>query len=139
MSAQPLVQSFNHIGLVVPSIKEARHYWTDILGVPTTEPAELAKGLLICFAEMSNAKVEIIEPLDPNCPHAQWLKEHPKGGLHHFCLNTRKLEPAVDDLAKKGVTTDMKEPLVLTTGERVIFFNEDTTMGATTELYETEK
>ena len=129
--------SFNHVGLIVPSMKEARHYWTDVLGVPTTEPAELAKGLLISYANFSNAKIELIEPLDPNCEHAQWLKEHPKGGLHHFCMNTKKLETAVEKLEKDGVKTDMKEPLVMTTGERVYFFNPETTMGALTELYET--
>ena len=133
-----VVKSFGHVGVIVPDMAAARKHWTETLGVPTTEPKELCPGLLICFAEMPNAKIELIQPLTEDSEHGQWLKQHPQGGIHHLCLNTGKLEGAVEEVAKKGMKTDMKEPLVLSTGERVIFFNPDTTGGVLTEFYEQE-
>lgn len=134
-----VVQNFNHVGVIVPDMTKAIEFWTNTLGVPCTEPTELAPKLLIAFAEMPNAKFELIQPLDPESPHGKWLAEHPKGGIHHVCFNTSKIPEAVEELKTKGVTTDMESPLVLTTGERVIFFNPDETLGMDVELYETNK
>lgn len=139
MSLKGVVKSFGHLGIIVPDIVKSRKYWTDVLGVPTTEPQELAPGLLISFAEMPNAKMELIQPVDKNCEHYKWLQKHPKGGIHHLCLNTGNLEESVATVAKGGVTTDMKDPLVLSTGQRVIFFNEDTTEGCLTEFFELDE
>ena len=136
MSLKGVVKSFGHLGIIVPDIVASRKYWTGVLGVPTTEPAELAPGLMVSFAELPNAKMELIQPIDKNCEHYKWLQKHPKGGIHHMCLNTGKLEDAVAEVKKGGVTTDMKEPLTLRNGKKVIFFNEDTTEGCLTEFYE---
>ena len=131
-----VVKGFDHVGLIVPDMAAARKYWTETLGVPTTEPQELCPGLLISYAQMPNAKVELIQPLNEDSEHGQWLKEHPKGGIHHMCLATGPLEESVAKVGEKGMKTDMKGPLVLSNGERVIFFNPDTTGGALTEFYE---
>ena len=135
----PLIQGLGHVGVVVPSINEAREFYTSKLGIPTTEPKELAKGLLISFAELQNAKIEIIQPLDMDSPHGKFLKDHPKGGVHHICFNTSKLEPAVKEVNKVGIEATSEDPLVLTTGERVIFLNEEQTLGTITEFYETNQ
>ena len=93
-----VVKSFGHVGVIVPDMAAARKHWTETLGVPTTEPKELCPGLLICFAEMPNAKIELIQPLTEDSEHGQWLKQHPQGGIHHLCLNTGKLEGAVEEI-----------------------------------------
>jgi methylmalonyl-CoA/ethylmalonyl-CoA epimerase len=130
----PVVTGLAHVGLVVPDISAARKYWTETLGVPTTEPQALAPGLQISFAVLPNTKIELIQPIDPETPQAKWLAEHPEGGLHHFAFDTTDIAAAVATVKARGVTTDWTESKSLTDGTKIFFFDPASTGGALTEF-----
>ncbi|KAH0791856.1 methylmalonyl-CoA epimerase [Histomonas meleagridis] len=138
--SQPIVSGIGHVGIVVPDMDAARELYTKKLGVPTTEPVELSGlSVKISFAELPNAKIEIICPLNMECEHGQFLKEHPKGGIHHICFTTPDLKASTDALANQGIETAMNDPLVLWNGDQVKFYNPDQTLGALFELCEAAK
>jgi methylmalonyl-CoA/ethylmalonyl-CoA epimerase len=130
----PVVTGLAHVGLVVPDIAVARKYWTETLGIPTTEPQSLAPGLQISFALLPNTKIELIQPIDPETPQAKWLAENPAGGLHHFAFDTADITAAVATVKARGVTTDWTEPKALTDGTQIFFFDPASTGGALTEF-----
>jgi methylmalonyl-CoA/ethylmalonyl-CoA epimerase len=133
MSA-PVVTGLAHVGLVVPDLAAARKYWTDTLGIPTTEPQALVPGLLIAFALLPNTKIELIQPVDPATPQAKWLAENPQGGLHHFAFDTADIGTAISTVTGRGVTSDWTETKTLTDGTKIFFFDPASTGGALTEF-----
>ena len=137
--SQPVVTGLAHVGIVVPDMDAARELYTKKLGVPTTEPFELSQlSVKISFAELQNAKIEIIQPLNMEYEHGQFLKEHPKGGIHHICFATPNLNEATEHLAKEGINANMEVPLTLGS-DRLNFYNPDQTLGALFELSESGK
>jgi methylmalonyl-CoA/ethylmalonyl-CoA epimerase len=134
-----VVTGLAHVGIIVPDIAAARTYWTGVLGVPTTEPTELAPGLQIAFAKLGNTKIELIQPIDPNTVQGKWLAENPKGGLNHLAFDTVSIDNAVAEVKAKGVTTGWPAPVPLTDGTKIIFFDQETTHSVLTEFTESPK
>jgi methylmalonyl-CoA/ethylmalonyl-CoA epimerase len=130
----PAVTGLAHVGLIVPDISAARKYWTDTLGLPTTEPEALAPGLQISFVILPNTKIELIQPIDPETPQGKWLSENPQGGLNHIAFDTPDIANSISTVKSRGVTTDWTETKSLTNGTQIIFFDPASTGGALTEF-----
>jgi methylmalonyl-CoA/ethylmalonyl-CoA epimerase len=134
-----VVTGLAHVGVIVPDLAAARAYWTGVLGVPTTEPTELAPGLQIAFADLGNTKIELIQPIDPNTAQGKWLAANPKGGLNHLAFDTGSIDASVAEVKTKGVTTDWPAPVPLSNGTKIIFFDQETTGNVLTEFAEAPK
>jgi hypothetical protein len=88
----------------------------------------------VCYVELPNAKIEFIQQLDPDTPLGRWLAENPKGGLYHIALSTDDIAHSVREVAKRGTTTDWKQPSVLADGTQILFFDPNTTLNVRTEF-----
>lgn len=133
---QPIAKDLNHVGLVVPDVDKCCAFLEAIFGIKCSEPKNLCGHLKIRFAILKNAELEIIEPLIEDCDHARWLKDHPKGGIHHICFHTENLKASTEALEKAGVRPLDPRPLELLDGNAAQFFNPDDCFGILTELAE---
>jgi methylmalonyl-CoA/ethylmalonyl-CoA epimerase len=134
MASQPIVKSLNHVGIIVPDVDKACEFYEKTFGIKCTEPQDLVPSLKIRFGELGNARLEFIEPLTEDSDHAKFLKDHPKGGIHHISFNTEDVEKSTKELGEAGVRTLDPVPLVLTDGVKIQFFNPEDTFGVLTEL-----
>jgi methylmalonyl-CoA/ethylmalonyl-CoA epimerase len=129
-----IVKDLNHVGLIVPDVDKACTFFETVFGIKCSEAEQLVPDLKIRFAILKNAKLEIIQPLTEDSDHAKFLKEHPKGGIHHICYHTENLEESAKKLKEVGVKPLSEGPLELMNGGKVRFFDPEDTFGILTEL-----
>jgi methylmalonyl-CoA/ethylmalonyl-CoA epimerase len=101
MEQSPL--AIHHVGIAVPSIDEAMHFYGDKLGLSIVDSVELPdRQLRVAFVKAANVLVELLEPTDPDTPVARFL-ERRGPGLHHLCFGTPDIREHLRDLKDKGV------------------------------------
>ena len=136
----PMIGPLNHVGIAVPSIKEAVKPYRTLFGVKSiTRPKALkAQGVRYCFVNLPNSQIELIEPYGDNSPIEKFLEKNPRGAQHHVCFEVDDIYAAKDKLAKKGATV-LGEPRIGAHGTLVIFIHPKDFTGTLIELMETPK
>jgi methylmalonyl-CoA epimerase len=93
----------HHIGVAVPSIDDALHFYGDKLGLSVADSIDLPdRQLKVTFVQASNILIELLEPTDPDTPVARFI-ERRGPGLHHLCFGTTDIREHLRDLRDKGV------------------------------------
>src|SRR5262252_7729834 len=65
MDQSPL--AIHHVGVAVPSIDDAMHFYGDTLGLSLVDSLELPdRQLKVAFVKTANMLIELLEPTDPN-------------------------------------------------------------------------
>jgi methylmalonyl-CoA/ethylmalonyl-CoA epimerase len=126
----------NHIAIAVPDLAAAAECYRRLPGVTVSEPVDLPEhGVTTVFVELANAKIELVHPLGPASPLTRFLERHPKGAIHHFCVEAAQIADARDQLAARGVNPlGDGEPQIGAHGKPVLFFNPADFAGALIEL-----
>ncbi len=118
----------HHVGVVVPSIKDYLHYYTEILGFTQVSPIvhdPVQDVRLTMLADGggttgNGAGIELIEPASPASPVAARAAEG--GGLAHICYQVDDLDKEINRLRSLGAILVRKAaPAVLFCGKRVAF------------------
>ena len=95
--------SVHHVGIAVPSIDEAMHFYGEKLGLSLTDTVELPdRQLRVGFVKAANVLIELLEPTAPDTTVARFL-ERRGPGLHHLCFGTPDIQEHLRDLKDKGV------------------------------------
>lgn len=82
----------DHIGIVVPNIKQSIKHYENIFGVTSSAiVVSEAQKVKISFIEFSNIKIELIQPLDLTSPINNFLNKNPNGGLHHLGIEVNDI------------------------------------------------
>lgn len=94
----------NHVGVATPSIEQSLELYRTMFGAePHGEPFDLpAQGVRVCFVDMPNSQIELIEPLGENSLIVKFLEKNPAGGQHHVCFEVPEIEDARTELEGKG-------------------------------------
>jgi methylmalonyl-CoA/ethylmalonyl-CoA epimerase len=101
MDESPL--AIHHVGVAVPSIDDAMHFYGDTLGLDQVERLDLPDNQLkVAFVRTANMFIELLEPTDPNSTVSRFL-ERRGPGLHHLCFGTPDIRRHLKDLQDKGV------------------------------------
>jgi methylmalonyl-CoA/ethylmalonyl-CoA epimerase len=132
-----MIGRLNHVGIATPSIEQAMPLYRDLLGATAIHPAfDLpAQGVRVCFVDLPNSQIELIEPLGENSPLIGFLAKNPKGGQHHVCFEVPDIIAARDDLRAKGATIlGAGEPRIGAHGTPVIFVHPKDMGGVLVEL-----
>ncbi|HBC53695.1 MAG TPA: methylmalonyl-CoA epimerase, partial [Alphaproteobacteria bacterium] len=80
-------------------------------------------------------KIELLEPLGDNSPIAGFLKNNPKGGMHHLCYEVEDIEAACAQMRAQGATiTGTGEPRIGAHGKPVVFLHPKDFCGTLIEL-----
>lgn len=135
-----MIGRLNHVGVATPSIENSVKLYRDILGATKIhEPFDLpAQGVRVCFVDVPNSQIELIEPLGEDSPIHGFLKKSPAGGQHHVCFEVEDIYAARDDMKAKGATViGNGEPRIGAHGTPVIFVHPKDMGGVLVELMET--
>lgn len=130
----------NHVGVAVPDIEEAMETYRTMYGATDiTEPFDMpAQGVKVCFVNLPNSQIELIEPLNPQSPIHNFIAKNPKGGQHHVCFEVEDIEEAVSVMKERGATV-LGEPRIGAHGTLIIFIHPKNSNGVLVELMESPK
>jgi methylmalonyl-CoA/ethylmalonyl-CoA epimerase len=137
-----MIGKLNHIGVATPSIDESVKLYRDVLGANsiTDKWAMPEQGVWVCFVNLPNSQIELIEPYGEASPIHGFLAKNPKGGQHHVCFEVEDIIAARDDMRAKGATVlGTGEPRIGAHGTPVIFVHPKDMGGVLIELMETPK
>jgi methylmalonyl-CoA/ethylmalonyl-CoA epimerase len=137
-----MIGKLNHVGVATPSIADSVALYRDLLGATRIGESFVMEeqGVRVCFVDLPNAQIELIEPYGEASPLKGYLEKNPKGGQHHVCFEVDDIIAARDELVRKGasVLNDGK-PRIGAHGTPVIFVHPKNMGGVLVELMETPK
>lgn len=135
-----MIGKLNHVGVVTPSIEDAVKMYRDVLGATsiTDKWAMPEQGVWVCFVNLPNSQIELIEPYGETSPIKTFLEKNPKGGQHHVCFEVEDIYAARDEMKAKGATV-LGEPRIGAHGTPIIFVHPKDMGGVLVELMETPK
>ncbi|OXE36739.1 MAG: methylmalonyl-CoA epimerase [Phenylobacterium zucineum] len=137
-----MIGKLNHVGVATPSIAESVKLYRDVLGATSIGErfSMPEQGVWVCFVNLPNSQIELIEPFGDDSPIHNFLAKNPAGGQHHICFEVDDLIAARDDLRSKGATIlGTGEPRIGAHGVPIIFVHPKTMGGVLVELMETPK
>lgn len=132
-----MIGKLNHVGVATPSIEQSVKLYRDILGATKIgERFSLPEqGVWVCFVDLPNSQIELIEPYGENSPITAFLAKNPKGGQHHVCFEVADILVARDAMRAKGATVlGTGEPRIGAHGVPVIFLHPKDMGGVLIEL-----
>jgi len=98
-----MIGKLNHVAIVVPDLAAARALYRQVLGARVSEPQALpAHGVTVAFVDLSNTRIELLEPLGAASPVGAFLERNPAGGIHHLCYEVDDIAAARDRLRAQG-------------------------------------
>jgi len=126
----------NHIGIATPSIEVSLRLYRDVLGAAVGKPFDLAaQGVRVCFVDLPNTQIELIEPLGEASPIHGFLAKNPAGGQHHVCFEVDDIAAAVAAMTAKGARV-LGSPRTGAHGTPVVFLHPKDMGGVLVELME---
>ena len=137
-----MIGKLNHVGVATPSIDDAVAIYRDLLGATSIGEkfALPEQGVWVCFVDVPNSQIELIEPYGDNSPITAFLEKNPKGGQHHICFEVPDIIAARDDMVAKGATVlNGGVPRIGAHKVPVIFVHPKNMGGVLVELMETPK
>ncbi len=132
-----MIGRLNHVGIATPSIERSVALYRDLLGATRIGErfALPEQGVWVCFVDMPNSQIELIEPYDAASPINGFLAKNPNGGQHHVCFEVPDILAARDALRAKGATIlGTGEPRIGAHGVPVIFVHPRDMGGVLVEL-----
>ena len=130
----------NHVGVATPSIEDSIAIYRDLLGATAIgAPFDLpAQKVRVCFVDLPNSQIELLEPLGEDSAIARFLARNPGGGQHHVCFEVPDIHAAKAEMEARGATV-LGEPRIGAHGTPVLFLHPKGTGGVLVELMETPK
>lgn len=126
--------SVAHIGIAVPSIREALSFYRDVLGMAAGSH-DTADGARIVSLHFGDVDVELLEPAEPSSPVAKFLAKRGPG-IHHICYRVADLDAALTRCRAAGYRLVDETPRRGAGGRRIAFLHPKTTNGILLELTE---
>ena len=128
----------SHVSIVVPDLAAAARRLRETYGLRVGETrTNEEQGVRLAYADLGNARIELMEPSRPDSPVAKFLERNPKGGLHHFSLSVDDMAATAGDLRRDGVRIlGDGSPQYNVAGERIAFIHPGDFLGALVELEE---
>ena len=131
-----MLDRLNHIAIAVPDLGAASRVYRETLGARVSAPqAEPEHGVTVVFVELSNTKIELLEPLGEDSPIARFLEKNPAGGIHHVCYEVADIIAARDRLLSRGARVlGEGDPKIGAHGKPVLFLHPKDFCGTLIEL-----
>lgn len=127
-----MIKGISHIGLAVHNIEEARTFFKETLGVPTSQ-RETFGELLFSFAPMDGTDIELLQSTTPSGQIAKFIDK--KGeGVHHIAFRVDDIMSEIARLKKNGIKVINEEPYLNAHKDWVAFLHPKSTFGVLIEL-----
>ena len=137
-----MIGRLNHVGVATPSIDDSVRFYREMLGATDIEEkfALPEQGVWVCFVNLPNSQIELIEPHGEGSPLHGFLAKNPKGGQHHVCFEVDDILAARDEMRAKGATVlGAGEPRIGAHGTLIFFVHPRDMGGVLTEIMESPK
>ena len=73
----------HHVGIAVPSIDDAMHFYGEKLGLSVVESVDMPeRQLKVAFVQAANVLIELLEPTDIDSTVSRFIEGHALGRLH---------------------------------------------------------
>ena len=130
-----MIGRLNHVAIAVKDAVAAARIYRE-MGADVTAPRSLPEhGVTTVFVNLSNTKIEFIEPLGENSPIAAFLDKNADGGIHHLCYEVDDIMAARDAMKANGVRVlGDGVPKIGAHGKPVLFFHPKDLSGTLIEL-----
>ena len=126
----------HHVGVAVPSLKDAIPFYRDLLGYDVGAVHDLPdQRIRAAFATKGDSRVELLEPTDRESGVARFVAERGRATMHHVCFEVRDLAGTLDRLAADGVELIDRSPRRGLEGQ-VAFLHPRAAAGVLIELIE---
>ena len=131
-----MITGLSHVSIVVPDLAAAVRRLRESYGLRVGETqTNEGQGVRLAYADLGNARIELMEPSRPDSPVAKFLERNPKGGIHHFSLGVDDMAAIADGLRRDGVRIlGDGSPQYNVAGERIAFIHPGDFLGALVEL-----
>ena len=132
-----MIGRLNHVGIATSSIEQSVALYRDVLGATKIGKkfAMEEQGVWVCFVDLPNSQIELIEPYGDKSPLKGFLEKNPAGGQHHVCFEVPDIIAARDDMVAKGATVlNNGVPRIGAHGTPVIFVHPKNMGGVLVEL-----
>ncbi len=128
-----MLELLNHVAIAVPDLASASASYR-ALGADVSAVQRLPEhGVSVVFVQISNTKIELLEPLGEASPIAKFLAKNPAGGMHHLCYEVADLDAAIQTLSDNGARV-LGEPKIGAHGKPVVFLHPKDFQGVLIEL-----
>ena len=136
-SAKSLPTGFcgiDHVGIAVADPDASLKFFTDVLGLSSDAPEVISgQHTQVRFVDTGDAKLELVESLDPDSPVGRYLAKRGPG-LHHVALRVRDIYAAIARVRDAGVRMIDAEPRRGAHGSLIAFVHPGDTHGVLVEL-----
>ena len=131
-----MIGQLNHIAIAVPDLAAASTLYAEALGAQVSPPVPQPEhGVSVVFVNLPNSKIELLEPLGPDSPIANFLVRNPGGGIHHVCYEVDDILAARDRLRAAGARVlGDGQPKIGAHGKPVLFLHPKDFLGTLIEL-----
>ena len=130
-----MFNAFHHVAVVVPELDEALELFRDKMGLKVVmEWSSEAEGNRYAAVELADGGnyLELICPVNKEISRfADHLDRH-GASVHHIAFRSDSMDELIEQMEDKGITGT--EPMVSSSGWRINFFDEDTTLGVGLQL-----
>jgi methylmalonyl-CoA/ethylmalonyl-CoA epimerase len=132
-----MITGLSHVSLIVPDLQAACDRMTRVYGLNVgAVMVNEQQGVRMVYADLGNAKIEMIQPLPSNVSLMRFLERHPEGGLHHLALCVDSLPDTCAQLATHAVTPISAADARNVHGQAIAFVHPRHFQGALLELEE---
>jgi methylmalonyl-CoA/ethylmalonyl-CoA epimerase len=124
----------HHLGIAVPSLREAVPAFEKLLGCsPVSEEVVEDQKVRVAVFRVGEVRLELLEATAPESPIAGFIA---KGGhgIHHLTLSVPNLKEKLGELERSGVRLIDREPRVGAGDEQIAFLHPSSTAGVLIEL-----
>jgi methylmalonyl-CoA/ethylmalonyl-CoA epimerase len=120
-----MIGRLNHVAIAVPDLARASALYRDSLGAQVSAPApQPDHGVTTVFVTLTNAKIELLQPLGAGSPIAKFLERNPDGGVHHICYEVADILAARNQLTAGGARVlGDGQPRIGAHGKPVLFLH----------------
>lgn len=123
----------DHLGIAVPSIKEALRFYEQALGMQVAaREAVPQERVNVAMLPAGESRIELLEATDSESAIAKFLSKRGPG-LHHVALRVDDLAASVERLKADGARL-LKEPSIGAGGHTYVFVHPASTGGVLLEL-----
>lgn len=129
-----MLHKINHIGIAVQSLEATLPFYRDILQMPFAGVEEVAgQKVRVAMLGIGEAKIELLEPTDPESPIAKFLAKNGPG-IHHIAYEVADIEQAIATLLAAGARMVDEKPRTGAHGTLIAFVHPKSSNGVLTEL-----
>ena len=92
----------HHVGIVVPNIRNSIGELGNFIsfGKIGTKTMIGSQNVYVCFLQVGECFLELIEPAEENSPISNFLKKG--GGMHHLCFEVKDIYKEIEQIVNNG-------------------------------------